>query len=854
MSRLQIDSPLAGWALPLTEVPDPVFADGLAGDGIAIDPTGDRLHAPCDGRILLPREARHAVTVRSDCGVELLMHVGIETVALGGAGFELEVEAGQRVERGQPLLRFDLERIAREARSPLTPVLVVAGGRLLQAVRDGALSVGDRLMEIAVDAPAPAAVAATEAERRSFRIPFEHGLHARPAALLAASLRPHGAQVAMLAHGRRANVRSTVALMGLGVRRGDTVEVIASGSDATRALDALAGLLAPPVAAPRSRPEHSNQDSDPCSTPSSLPDHPAPAPIDDGGPPTILLAVPAAPGLAFGRAVQLAEPIPEPAANGRGFEHERQALQAALVAVQRHLEELAAAADREQRAVLEAHVELCQDPELQQQAEAAMQDGSSAAHAWRQAIDASCALLAGLADPHMRARAADLRDLQQQVLRVLAGKPAAVRRQLPEGAIVLADELLPSQLAALDAGRIAGICMARGGATSHVALLAMARGIPLLIGAGDAVLSIIDGSLVLLDAERGRLLIDPAPAERAAVADTLARRVARRTRERAVAHQPCASVDGIAIAVLANIGALAEVASAIVDGAEGCGLLRTEFLFLDRQTPPDEDEQAGQYTAIASAFGDRPLTIRTLDIGGDKPVPYLAPPHEENPALGMRGIRIEPLQPGLLRSQLRAILRVPDCARLRILLPMVNEPGELQAVRRLLEQCAGELGVAGLPQLGVMIETPSAALLARQLAADADFLSIGSNDLAQYTLAIDRQHPLLAPRLDAMHPAVLRLIGEVARAGRDAGRSVAVCGGLASDPLAVPLLLGLGVRQLSVVPALIPRIKQTVRELDIARCEALAAIALELPGAQAVREQVAAELALPAAAIPVEAR
>ncbi|HKS21260.1 MAG TPA: putative PEP-binding protein, partial [Thermoanaerobaculia bacterium] len=292
----------------------------------------------------------------------------------------------------------------------------------------------------------------------------------------------------------------------------------------------------------------------------------------------------------------------------------------------------------------------------------------------------------------------------------------------------------------------------------------------------------------------------------------------------------CRLASGERIEVFANVAALAEVAGALEQGAEGCGLLRTELLFLDRDTPPDVEQQADAYQKIVTAFGGRPVVIRTLDAGSDKPLRYLPLPREENPALGVRGVRASLAYPELLRDQLRAILRVEPWAAIRILLPMITDVAEVESVRRILN----ELGHDS-PSLGVMIETPASALLAEQLAAVADFLSIGSNDLAQYTLAMDRGQAELSAQLDALHPAVLRLIRAAAVAGRAAGRPVALCGGLASDPMAAPLLVGLGVNELSAVPSVIPEIKATLSAVRMDDCRALAERALEAQSAAAVR-------------------
>jgi phosphoenolpyruvate-protein phosphotransferase len=376
-----------------------------------------------------------------------------------------------------------------------------------------------------------------------------------------------------------------------------------------------------------------------------------------------------------------------------------------------------------------------------------------------------------------------------------------------------------------------------------VALLAQAAGLPALVAAGPGVLDVPAGTQVVLDAEAGVLEVAAGPAR---VAEVQARIEARRAQ--AAAHEaerarPGATADGRRIAVLANIGSLEDARLAARSGAEGCGLLRTEILFLDRQTPPTTAEQQASYQGIVAALGSGPVKIRTLDVGGDKPIAYLPLPREENPALGLRGVRASLWKPQLLAAQLAAILAVQPATQCSILLPMITDVAELEAVRGLIAQACQASGRREPVAVGVMIETPAAALLADQLARHADFLSIGTNDLTQYTLAMDRGHPDLAARIDALHPAVLRLIARAAEAGRTHGRPVGVCGGLASEAQAVPILVGLGVNELSVVPAFIPRLKALLSQLTVPQCNELARAALEASSAGEVRALSAEALA-----------
>ncbi len=510
MSVLVLRAPLAGWCLALDEVPDPVFAQRMAGDGLAIDPTLGVLHAPCDGEVVTMGNARHAVTVRA-AGMDILMHVGIDTVELDGFGFELLVAAGQRVRSGEPLLRFDMGELARRAKSLASPVVIASGGTVARRAAAGVVAVGDFLMEVttaqAVAGPAataaPAATAgapATREEIRVYVIPFDHGLHARPAAQVAAALRPFAAQVTLTARGRSANARSTVALMTLGARCGDEVQARATGADAAQALDALGGLLAARTGVR------------------------APAPAAPQAVPARIEAAIASRGLALGPCVPWTAPEIAVEERGAGEAHETQALEAALAAVVAALEALQREAGGEAHALLAAHIELARDPDLRERAWAHLGRGQGAGHAWRQATRATAEVLLALDDERMRERAADLRDLENQVLRVLAGKPPGTTREFPPGAIVVAEDLLPSQMMALERARVGGICTARGGATSHAAILAAAAGMPALVAAGDAVLGIAEGTPLALDAEHGWLDVDPSPSEQSALERKIAQR------------------------------------------------------------------------------------------------------------------------------------------------------------------------------------------------------------------------------------------------------------------------------------------------------------------------------------------
>ncbi len=816
------------------------------GDGVAIDPTSGHLIAPCDGRVLSVHRARHAITLLAANGAEILIHIGLETVALDGEGFQVWVKAGQEVKCGDRLIDFDLEAISSRARSVITPIIITNSSEfdLLRRPEGASVQLGDMVMELrprsgggAGPKSEPATAEAAPEARQVVTVPLAHGIHARPAARIVDALKGSDADVAVIKDGVRASARSVVALMGLAVRYGDEVAIVASGADAQALVAKLCSLIEGGMG---EGVDHAPADGSPSHAP-----HKTTTPALAFGPPS-LTGVLAAPGLAIGRATYLNGPEPVIREEGAGEAIERGRLSEALDRVRHALEaagaKAAAAGDEARTGILAAHLAVLDDPGLQKAAFDALGAAKSAEAAWRDALAGQAQALVATGDPRLAERAADLLDLQRRVVRALSGMAEPVSELAP-GSIVLADELLPSDLMGLDASKLAGVCTARGGPTSHVAILAAAQGVPMLVAAGPQALAIQEGSTLILDSDAGALWVSPGVEALSAAQVMLADRQARRAAALAAAHQVCRMADGTRIEVYANVGSAADASAAAVAGAEGSGLLRTEFLFLERQTPPDEDEQLEAYQAIADALEGRPLIIRTLDVGGDKAAPYLPLPFEENPALGVRGVRVSLWRPELLRQQLRAILRVRPLGQCKIMLPMVAELAELRAVRAILDEEKAALGVDALVELGIMVETPAAAISADILAREADFLSVGTNDLTQYVLAMDRGNPELAARIDAFHPAVLRMIAETCRGARQHGRWVGVCGGLASDPLGAAILIGLGVTELSATVAAVPGVKAQVRTLTLAQCQALAAQALKQTSPQAIRALAATSFA-----------
>jgi phosphocarrier protein FPr/phosphocarrier protein len=771
----------------------------------------------------------------------VLIHIGIDTVELRGRGFEPRVQPGAMVRAGDELIRFDLDIVARGAKSLMTPIVIapVDGVAISQRRAQGPVTAGEILFEIGpipelagtLSQPSTAAAAAEPAVSRALTIALRHGLHARPAAMLANRAKTFAAQVSLNAHGRSANARSVVAIMALGVRHGDGLTIQAIGPDAPQAVAGVVAALEEAMTMDAAAGDAATGDG--AAAPAA---GAAPSAAQAGS--GVLNGITAVGGFEVGRATRIERRKIDVVEHSADSAHEAAELERALTNVRLRLQRVAATGGATRREIIEAHLEFLGDPSLQEAAHGLIAAGKGAGFAWRGAVRQSISALEALDDARMRERADDLLDVEAHVLLALAGEARPMIMPLPEHAVLLADDLLPSEITALDRQRLAAICLGAGGTTSHVAILAAAMEVPMLVGIGAGLREIADGSTVIVDADGGRLHIKPSASEIEQARGAVESRRLARIAQRAAARTECRALDGTRIEVFANLGNIADAAAAALNGAEGCGLLRTEFLFIDRETAPGEDQQLAAYQGIANALGDVPVILRLMDVGGDKPLRYLTLPHEDNPALGMRGVRTALAHPELLRAQLRAALRVVPFGKVRLLIPMVTDAAEIRAVRSMVDELTRELSLPGRVELGAMIETPAAALTAALIGREVEFLSIGSNDLTQYTLAMDRGHSELARRTDALHPAVLKLIASTADAGTAAGKLVAVCGGVAADSQAVPILLGLGVRELSVVPAAIPALKQQVRGLRMLECRELAMRCLGAASAGDVRALV----------------
>ncbi len=671
-----------------------------------------------------------------------------------------------------------------------------------------------------------------------------HGLHARPAARFVQLTSTFSADIRVRkegAAGKPVSARSLNRLATLGAVQGDRIIIQAQGPDAQRALKALTELVESGFGElseqPQSLADQTNQE---------------PGPI----PANARRVQPLSPGIGIGpiRHYHASLVLPDDidtSCPDRQAEISR--LQDAIDSTEQAIEATHATLTpgTPQEGIFQAHLLILRDEVLVDHAkELIATQGQSAAHAWHQTVIDMANRYRELPDFYLRQRYADVLDVGAQVLSRLTGRDADMYMALDVPSVLVATEFTPSQISRLDRSKAVALIFGAGGMNSHAAILTRALSIPAVAGASQVVDDLTDGTLVGVDGNSGALYIRPTPEVVKHLIQQQEAWLALQQQLRLASGELTYTRDGRRVEIAVNLSGLADAQVAVSNGAEAVGVLRTEFLYLTRTTAPSEDEQVAALQQITTCLLNRPIIVRTLDVGGDKLIPYLRLPPEANPYLGVRAIRLSLQQPEMFITQVRAILRAGVAsdkqnirltnAELRILLPMVTLREELEKARALIEAAHLALMSEGMEhhwpvQVGIMVETPAAAIMTHTLTDLADFFSIGTNDLTQYTLAAERGNAQLASFADALHPAVLRLIQQVVHESHEAGRWAGVCGEIAADPVAAAVLIGLDVDELSMNVAAVPLLKAVVRELDMPACHALATQALMCSSADEVR-------------------
>lgn len=745
----------------------------------------------------------------------------------------------------------------------LAAAVAAAGGapieRVLAEARQAQTAKLAQLTPVLRSPPPPTTLAAPPAERspatrhappdelrQTFIVPNRLGLHARPAARLVGLASAYEATLTISKGDQVADAASINQLLTLGARQGDELAVRAQGPDAASALAALADLIAAGFG------DHGSAGVAVTHAPALPTAHP-----------THLQGAPASAGIALGPAVVLtvAAPVVERrkvtdvVAEQARFETALSTVLHSLALLEQEISRRTTthpdptASEASAAGILTAQRLMLLDAALLDRVyQQLAAEQWNAEWVWQTVITALADQYAALEDDYLRQRALDVRDIGDWVLRTLSGQPP-IPQPLTTPGILVAEELAPSDAAALDPTLVLGIVTARGGVNDHSAILARTLGIPAVTGVAAALTHLQPGRQVALDGAAGQVWLEPDPTT---VATLLTRRADWLTAHSALqnaAHLPAVMQDGLSIHVAANIGGTREVEAALAQGAAGVGLLRTELLLLAQSTLPDEETQFQMYRQVAIALGERPLIIRTLDIGGDKPLPQMLLVQEANPFLGWRGLRYCLDNLDLFRPQVRALLRLAAeqtiPGRIKLMFPMVSTVEEVVAAKALLTVEAAQLTAAGyplgsLPPLGIMIETPAAVFHAAHLAQQVDFFSIGTNDLTQYIMAADRSNAWVAGLVNHWQPPVLQALAQVARTAQTAGIPVSVCGEMAADPQAAAFLIGLGIHELSMNASALPAVKAQIRRLDQPRATALAQLLLTLPTVEDVEAYLTA--------------
>jgi phosphocarrier protein FPr len=778
-------------------------------------------------KVLAAIEAAHAA---ADSGVLVLMDLGSALMSAETALDFLPAETRASV-------RLCAAPVVEGA---ITAAIQASTGASLDAVAAETLTAlaakKEQLAPLTDDSLPTSAASATEkadadAVETRFVIRNRIGLHARPAANFVITAAKFQSAISVFKGSKTASARSINQMAALAACRGDEIRVRAVGPDAEDAIAAIEALNAD---------NFGDKDEEILKIPAQV--VPAPAVVKNG----IVDGVPASPGVAIGPAHLYRPALPEiDTCNVADPEAEITRLVDALIAAYREIETLTAKTKRTAGAgeatIFDFHRLLLNDPDLVDQAKKEIrQERINAAAAWLKVMETAAETYRSLDNAYMQGRAADVIDAGNRVLRQLTGE-SRTPLFLDAPAVIVAHDLLPSDVARLDPAKVLGLITVTGGSASHAAILARSLGIPAVVGAGPAVSAIDHGTIIALDGDAGRIWLSPEEKIRKKIVNRRAQWLEKRRRFRQEGHKPAVTADGAAIHVTANISGPREARRAFDHGAEGVGLFRTEFLFQERDTAPSEDEQYTAYVAAARAMKGRPVTIRILDAGGDKPLSYVPGSGGDNPFLGQRGIRLCLAHADVFRTQLRAILRASFEENIRIMFPMVTHLAELRKARTILEESRRELAEEGVAldkpvKIGIMIEVPAAVAMADQLAKEADFFSIGTNDLTQYAMAADRGNAAVASLSDSFHPAVLRMVHKTVKAGHGAGIPVGMCGELAARTDAAALLVGLGLDELSMNANTVPGVKAAIRKLNARVCRDLAAKALDQIDGDGVRK------------------
>ncbi len=660
------------------------------------------------------------------------------------------------------------------------------------------------------------------------------GLHARPAKYFVNLTKSFQSDVWVEFGEKKVNAKSLISLLTLGVKTDQEILIHAEGEDEDQAIDKIRTEIQSGLGETTAAEKPPTEPRSPRNRAVSHEKH-------------ILAGLPVSPGVAIGNVYIFSRETIQSSQEFQSIAKETERLNQAIANVKHEIQtlkiEMGEKVKTEDLDILDAHQEILSDQNLLEKIKVKINEKNSAVNAWQMVLDETITEFSNHNNPIIQERAADLLDIREQILRTMLGYPP--HKQLPDQPVIIfAANLLPSDAIAFSKHKIIGIALAEGSTSDHAAILSRALGIPAVAQLSFKLLDQAHDEIVILDGKQGLVNLQPSQddlhqAQQAHHQWESLKREAKKNA--ALAAQ---TIDGHAVEVAANVAGLADVQKAVASGADGVGLLRTEFLFDKRTQAPSEAEQIQMYEDMLAALNGQPLIIRTLDIGGDKPLPFIKYEPENNPFLGERGIRLCFREEALFRTQLRAALTASQKGTVRIMFPMIGDYEEWQRAKQILDELRLALGVAPL-EVGIMVEVPSVVWMVDIFAEEVDFFSIGTNDLTQYTLAIDRTHPRLGGQLDGLHPSVLRQIRHTVIEAHKKGKWVGICGELGADPVAVPVLVGLGVDELSVNVPAVPLVKEQIRTFNYEAARALAEKAIDCRHATEVREMLHAWQSIP---------
>lgn len=831
-NKITVFSPVKGEVISIDRVPEEAFAQKMLGDGVGIKPADNAIYAPFDGRIKTLNKALHALVIET-YGVEVLIHIGIDTVNLKGEGFTAFTRSGASVKKGEKLIEFDRDFIAKKAPSNIV-IIVVANppDAILDIPENEPVSHGDILFTVerptqALESTFTQMQSEPEYISEEIEVLNSNGLHARPASIIANIAAKYDFKIRLVKNGIGVNAKNLVEIMGLNVMKHDRLQVAAYGRATEEAVQEIIKALKNGLG------EDISAEPDPALDNTMTLD----MRLEQIVPASVINK-----GKALGQSFIYSSAVNTFDENGRGATEEKNRLRRAIAALKTEINRnILMAKTRDEKDILSAHLTILNDNFILDSAIELINKGKSAPYAITKATEQSVAILNKTNNALIMERAADFNDVKNRlIIKMIGNKEKLV---FPKNTILIAKDLLPSDTEHLNSD-IKGVILAEGSETAHVSIILKNMGVPAVYGAGLGMLNIPNGSPVIIDTSHKKVWINPS----SGLMDTYKKRIEEekllKQKYLAAAHQPAITQDGADVFVRGNVSDFEQAQHALNSGADGIGLVRTEFMFQNRITPPSEEEQLELYQKILSAAGKDGAVIRTFDFGGDKPIGYLRTEREENPVLGMRGMRVYKSNEDLIRAQLRALLQTSPLAALKILVPMVTFAEDLVYIRQLLKEEQTNLNINTKANLGIMLETPAAVLNMRAFQAHSDFFSLGTNDLTQYTLAIDRGNKNLTRLADALHPAVIKLMHTAAQDARKFGKPLSICGAVASNPSALPVLIGLGITDLAVTSGQVPEVKYIARQLNAGKCQKIIPSVLEMESAEQVKEYISENFGL----------